>query len=36
MDSEEIKKLAEDIKESGGGGESWILLFMMALFGLGD
>lgn len=35
MDSEEIKKLAEDIKESGGG-ESWILLFMMALFGLGD
>ena len=30
MDNEEIKKLVEDIKES--GGESWILLFMMALF----
>jgi hypothetical protein len=34
MDSEEIKNLAEDIKES--GGESWILLFMMALFGFND
>lgn len=34
MDSEEIKKLAEDIKES--DGESWILLFMMALFGFND
>lgn len=34
MDNEETKKLAEDIKES--GGESWILLFMMALFGFGD
>lgn len=33
MDNEEIKKLAEDIKESG---ESWILLFMMALFGFND
>lgn len=34
MDNEEINKLAEDIKES--GGESWILLFMMALFGFND
>lgn len=34
MENEEIKKLAEGIRES--GGESWILLFMMALFGFGD
>lgn len=34
MDSEEIKKLAKDIKES--GGEVWPLLFIMALFGFND
>lgn len=33
-DSGEIKKLAEDIKES--GGEVWTLLFIMALFGFND
>ena len=34
MDNEEIKKLTEDIKES--GGKVWPLLFIMALFGFND
>lgn len=34
MENEEIKRLAEDINES--GGESWVLLFMMALSGFND
>jgi hypothetical protein len=34
MDNEEIKRLAEKVKAS--GGESWLLLAIMALFGFND
>ncbi len=34
MDNEEIKRFAEKIKAS--GGESWILLAIMAIFGFNN
>ena len=34
MDNEGIKQLADNVNAS--GGEVWILLFMMALFGFND